>query len=465
MQSFPLFVKLSGRRVLLAGGAGAALAKLRLLVSAGARVHVVAPDIMPEIQTLAARSGGDIRIGRFEPSDLIGVDLVFAANEDEATDSNVAEAARGEGKLVNSVDRPSLCDFTMPAIVDRGPIVVAVSTEGASPVLSQRVRAAIEGVLPPRLGRLAEFARRFRGAVASRINGNAERRAFWAGVLDGPIGQAVVNGDEARAAGDLIRALNRKHIPADKGQVWLVGAGPGDPELLTLKAARVLREADVVIHDRLVEPAILEYARRDARRIFVGKAKGDQTLTQSQINALLIAEARGGRKVVRLKGGDPFVFGRGGEEVEALRQAGIAVEIIPGITAALGCAAAAGIPLTHRDHASRLIFVSGHDRDGLASLDWAGLADPRQTIVVYMGVSAAAGIAGDLTEAGLSASTPIAVIENGTRWNERVIKGSLGELAHLVARNGIGGPALLVIGSVAALAKENQGGMLAMAAE
>jgi uroporphyrin-III C-methyltransferase/precorrin-2 dehydrogenase/sirohydrochlorin ferrochelatase len=390
---------------------------------------------------------------------------VFGATGNEVDDRIVAERAHAAGKLVNIVDRPELSDFTMPAIVDRGDIVVAVSTHGASPVLAQRVRAAIESVLPPGLGRLAQFAQRFRAAIQARIGENAARRRFWDQVLGGPIAAAVLAGDEKRATRDLIRAVNRGEPKAETGRVSLVGAGPGDPELLTLRAARALREADVIVYDKLVDPAVLEYARRDARRIFVGKSKGDHTLPQTEINALLVAEARSGRHVVRLKGGDPFVFGRGGEEFDVLVAEGVRVDVVPGITAATGCAAYAGFPLTHRDHASSVVFVSGHSKDGLSDLDWRALANPRQTIVVYMGVGAAGDVAGKLIEAGLSASMPIAIVENGTRWDQRVIKGELQDTADLIRQHGVAGPALLVIGEVTRAAEAGVRAELKAAAE
>jgi uroporphyrin-III C-methyltransferase/precorrin-2 dehydrogenase/sirohydrochlorin ferrochelatase len=445
MRSFPLFLKLEGRPVLLVGAGSAAAAKLRLLSSAGARVTVAA-DI-PSPETFGA------------------VGLVFGATGNEADDRAVAERARAAGKLVNIVDRPELSDFTMPAIVDRGDIVVAVSTHGASPVLAQRVRAAIESVLPPGLGRLAQFAQRFRAAVQARIGENAARRRFWDQVLSGPIAAAVLAGDEKRAARDLIRAVNRGEPKAETGRVSLVGAGPGDPELLTLRAARALREADVIVYDKLVDPAVLEYARRDARRIFAGKSKGDHTLPQAEINALLVAEAKAGRHVVRLKGGDPFVFGRGGEELDALAAEHIRVEVVPGITAATGCAAYAGFPLTHRDHASSVVFISGHSKDGFSDLDWRALANPHQTVVVYMGVSAAGEVAGKLIQAGLSASTPVAIVENGTRWDQRVIKGDLQQAADLIRAHGVAGPALLVIGEVTRAAEAGLRAELKAAAE
>jgi len=470
MRSFPLFLKLEGRPVLLVGAGSAAAAKLRLLGQAGARVTIVAHAPSSDLLAAIADARAHLIEGVVAPEHFANVELVFGATGSEQSDRVVATLARAAGKLVNIVDRPELSDFTMPAIVDRGDIVVAVSTQGASPVLAQRVRAAVESVLPPGLGRLAQFAQRFRTAIQSRIADNGSRRRFWDQVLAGPIAAAVLAGDEKRAARDLIRAINlsggnRGEPKAETGHVSLVGAGPGDPELLTLRAARALREADVIVYDKLVDPAVLEYARRDARRIFVGKSKGDHTLPQSAINTLLIAEAKAGRHVVRLKGGDPFVFGRGGEELDALVAAGIRVDVVPGITAAIGCAAYAGFPLTHRDHASSVVFVSGYSKDGFSDLDWRALANPRQTVVVYMGVGAAGEVAGKLIEAGLGASMPIAIVENGTRWDQRVIKGELSAAADLIRNHGVAGPALLVIGEVTRAAEAGLRADLQAAAE
>lgn len=465
MRSFPLFLKLEGRPVLLVGAGSAAAAKLRLLGSAGARVIVIADTPSADLLAAVADTRAELVGDALSTSHLATAELVFGATGREADDRIIAERARAAGRLVNIVDRPELSDFTMPAIVDRGDIVVAVSTHGASPVLAQRVRAAIESALPPGLGRLAQFAQRFRTAIQARIGENAARRRFWDQVLGGPIAAAVLAGDEKRATRDLIRAVNRGEPKAETGRVSLVGAGPGDPELLTLRAARALREADVIVYDKLVDPAVLEYARRDARRIFVGKSKGDHTLPQAEINTLLVAEAKAGRHVVRLKGGDPFVFGRGGEELDVLVAEGIRVDVVPGITAATGCAAYAGFPLTHRDHASSVAFVSGHSKDGLSDLDWRALANPRQTVVVYMGVSAAGEVAGKLIEAGLGASTPVAIVENGTRWDQRVIKGELSAAADLIRQHGIAGPALLVIGEVTRAAEAGVRAELKAAAE
>jgi uroporphyrin-III C-methyltransferase/precorrin-2 dehydrogenase/sirohydrochlorin ferrochelatase len=465
MRSFPLFLRLEGRRVLLAGAGSAAAAKLRLLGSAGARVVVVADAPSSDLLAAAGEFRAHVIRDTLALAHLADVDLVFGATGTVAGDRAIAEAARAAGKLVNIVDRPELSDFSMPAIIDRGGIVVAVSSDGASPVLAQRVRAAIESVLPPGLGRLAQFAQRFRSTIQARIADGSSRRRFWDQVLGGPIAAAVLAGDEGRAARELIRAANRNKPTAETGRVSLVGAGPGDPELLTLRAARALREADVIVHDRLVDPGVLDYARRDARRIYVGKSRGEHALPQDGINALLIAEAKAGRHVVRLKGGDPLVFGRGGEELDALMAAGIRVDVVPGITAATGCAAYAGFPLTHRDHAPSVVFVSGRSRDGASDLDWRALANSRQTIVVYMGVAAAGGVADKLIEAGLDAATPVAIIENGTRWDQRVIKGELRAAADLIRRHGIGTPALLVIGEVTRAADVSRRAQLKAAAE
>jgi uroporphyrin-III C-methyltransferase / precorrin-2 dehydrogenase / sirohydrochlorin ferrochelatase len=465
MRSFPLFLKLQERPVLLAGSGDAAAAKLRLLVAAGARVRVFAESPSPALRVAIHELHVAWNAAPVASEDLRHVELAIGAYGDDAADAALSDLARSVGKLVNIVDRPELSDFTMPAIVDRGEIVVAISTHGASPVLAQRVRAAIESVLPPALGRLARFAQRFRSAIQARIADNPSRRRFWDEVLSGPIGQAVLAGDERRAARDLIRAVNRGEPKAETGHVSLVGAGPGDPELLTLRAARALREADVIVYDKLVDPSVLDYARRDARRIYVGKSKGDHTLPQNEINALLIAEAKAGRHVVRLKGGDPFVFGRGGEEMDALVAANVRVDVVPGITAATGCAAYAGFPLTHRDHAASVTFVSGQSKDGIAELDWQSLANNRQTIVVYMGLSVAGEIAGKLIGAGLSPATPIAIIEDGTRWDQRVIKGELSQAADLVRDHGIAAPSLLVIGEVTRAAQAGVRADLQAAAE
>ena len=310
----------------------------------------------------------------------------------------------------------------------------------------------IEAMLPPRLGHLARFAQRFRSAVASALPDSGRRRHFWETFFDGPIARLVLDGREHQAANAMLHLVNRPDTAVREGSVTLVGAGPGDPDLLTLRALRTMQDADVVVYDRLIGTEILDYVRRDAERVFVGKAKACHTLTQDRINRLLIDRARAGQRVVRLKGGDPFIFGRGGEEVDALRAAGISVDVVPGITAATGCAAAAGLPLTHRDHASAVTFVTGHGSDGEPNLDWPALGALEHTLVIYMGLSTAGVIASQLIAHGKRSDTPVAIVENGTRPNQRVVKGSLAELETLVVQHGINGPALIVIGDVAALA-------------
>ncbi|MEE2690479.1 MAG: siroheme synthase CysG [Pseudomonadota bacterium] len=451
MNSFPAFIDLSRKRVVITGGGAAALAKARLALAAGAEVFIVASEIAPE--TAAEVAGRTTLIERpAVRNDFAAASMVFIADDDEATARAVAETAREEGALVNVVDRPGLSDFTVPSIVDRGEVVVAISTGGGAPVLGQRLRAAIERLLPQRLGELAAFARSFRRAVAGKVP-PPERRDFWKAVFDGPIATRFLAGDTARAREAMIAKLNAPQADRFGGVVHIVGAGPGDPELLTLKAHRLLQEADVVLYDRLVSEDILSLARRDAERLYVGKAKSNHAVPQEEIERRLIALAREGKRVVRLKGGDPFVFGRGGEELDALKAAGVPVFVTPGVTAAAGCAASAGMPLTHRDYSQAVTFVTGHAKgEEEPNLDWKALASLGHTLVVYMGVGKARRIAANLLEAGAAAATPVAVIENGTRPDQRVLKGLLGDLGALVERSAVSGPAILVIGEVAALA-------------
>jgi uroporphyrin-III C-methyltransferase/precorrin-2 dehydrogenase/sirohydrochlorin ferrochelatase len=454
MNVFPAFFDLAGRTVLVAGGGEAAAQKLRLLSKTGAACRVVAPALNAEIAAAVAEGRLEWRRRRLEPSDLDGIALAVVAEEDTDEAERAAALARAWRVPLNVVDRADLSDFIVPAIVDRDPVVIGISTAGAAPLLARRLRAAIEAMLPARLGRLARFAERFRGAVAAKVANRHLRLRLWERVFDGPVAAEVLAGRESQAAERMLALVNgRAANEAAEGRVALVGAGPGDPELLTLKAHRLLQEADVIVHDRLVAPAVLELARRDARRIPVGKARGSHSLPQDEINKLLAAEARAGNRVVRLKGGDPFVFGRGGEELEHLKREGIAVEAVPGITAALGCAASAGIALTHREAAQALVLATAEGAAGEPALDWPSLAGPGRTLVLYMGVGAAARVETRLLEGGLDPTTPVAIIENGTRPEERVIAGTVHELGALVARHGVTGPAVIVIGAVAATAE------------
>ena len=452
MNNFPAFLKLRNQPVLLVGGGTAALAKARLLAAAGARLRVVAPEIDPVFESL--RGQMTLIPRAFHGSDLSGVALVFSATGDAGMDGYVAASAGAQSIPVNVVDRPELCTFLVPSIVNRGSVTVAISSDGASPVLTRRLREQIERLLPANLDRLADFLGSFRAAVRAKVGGFDARRRLWEEVIDGPIGRNVLAGHESTAREAMLSRINRpsEQKPAH-GYVAIVGAGPGDPDLLTVKALRALQDADVVVHDRLVGDGVLDLIRRDAARIYVGKQKSNHSVPQAGINELLVSLARQGKRVVRLKGGDPFVFGRGGEEIDALRAAGIEVSVVPGITAATGCAASLGMPLTHRDCASAVTFVTGHGVGGDPDIDWSALAAPRHTLVVYMGLSRAGALAESLIGAGRAPGTPVAIVENGTRVDERVVTGTLSSLPSLVTAERVGAPALIVVGEVAALAE------------
>ena len=450
MDQLPIWLGLKGRPVKVAGTGTAASAKARLAVQAGAAVTLFSPVLEEDAAELVSSGAVRFEARNFCPDDADDAALMFSATGSESEDRIVAEAAKAAGVPVNVVDRPTLSTFLMPAIVDRGPVVVGISTGGASPALAVRVRAKIEAVLPHRLEALARFAGSFRDAVRARVPAPAERIRFWNRVLGGAVARAVLAGRDGEARAGMLRLLNASSADAfTKGVVYLVGSGPGDPELVTLRALRLIQEADVLVYDRLVDDAVLDYARRDAERIYVGKQASRHSIPQERIHEILVERAERGLRVVRLKGGDPFVFGRGGEEADALAASGVTVEVVPGVSAALGCAAAAGVPLTHRDHAGAVTFVTGHSRSGGEEPDWGVLARLRHTLVVYMGIANAASIAAKLMAEGLSGSTPVTVIENGTLPQERVLSGRLDGLAELIEFQEIKAPALLMIGDVA----------------
>jgi uroporphyrin-III C-methyltransferase / precorrin-2 dehydrogenase / sirohydrochlorin ferrochelatase len=454
IKTFPLFMTLQDRRVLVVGGSEAAAPKVELLLSAGAQVSLIAETVTGEIAQLIA-DGRISWAGRaFDEADLAGMSLVFVATEDERLRASVSAAAQARSVPVNVVDQPALSSFIMPSIVDRSPITIAISTGGTAPALARKLKAEIERALPAAIGRVARFAEIFRDQVRRTVSDPAKRRRFWDRVLQGRVGELALAGDEIAARRELIRLLDgtRTQSSSASGIVHLVGAGPGDPDLLTLKAHRLLQKADVVVYDRLVSHEVLALARRDAERLYVGKRRAHHCVPQAEINDRLIALARAGKSVVRLKGGDPFVFGRGGEEIEAMIAAGVAVEVVPGITAALGCAASAGIPLTHRDHAQACVFVTGHTKDGELDLDWPMLARPRQTVVIYMGAETLSTITRQLLQHGLAARTPVALIENGTTDRERRVVGTLATIERQAMRAQLVGPTLFVIGEVVGLA-------------
>ncbi len=450
MRYFPTFFDLAGKPCLVVGGGERATQKIRLLRRAGALVTVVTRGPIEEIERLAAKGEVEIRRRGFVEGDLRDRVLAIGAAGDDDLDLRLCEAAKRRGVPVNIVDRPALSSFTVPAMVDRDPVLVAISSAGTAPVLARKLRARIEALLPARLGRLARLAESFRGAVKALHDGGTARRRFWEEFFDGSIADDVLAGRESKAREKTLALVNRRS-PRRRvdGTVAIVGAGPGDPDLLTLRAANLLQDAEVIVYDNLVGAEILDRARRDAQRIYAGKSRGAHAKSQDEINALLRDLAQARKRVVRLKGGDPFIFGRGGEEVEYLRGHGIAVQVVPGITAAVACGASAGIPLTHRDHAAAVTFVTGHGKDGEPDLDWAALARSRHSLVVYMGVATAPRTAQRLIEHGLDAATPVAVVENGTRADERILSGTLGGLPALMEEQAVTGPAIIVIGEVA----------------
>jgi uroporphyrin-III C-methyltransferase/precorrin-2 dehydrogenase/sirohydrochlorin ferrochelatase len=452
---FPLFADLRGRRVLVVGGGDVAEHKVRLLLDSGARVAIVARKLTSWLAERCSAVDGEVthRAGQFADAQLDDVVLVVAATDDRELNARVAAAAEARNRLANVVDDAELSSFIVPAIVDRSPVVVAVSTGGAAPVLARLLRERLESLLDGSIGPLAGLLARWRGRIRAAFPDLAARRRFYAGALRGRMADLIRAGQGVEAERELERSIARGSVPAT-GSVVLVGAGPGDPGLLTLAALRALQDADVILHDRLVSGDVLALARRDADRIPVGKEAGAHSVAQARIQELMIEHARAGRRVVRLKGGDPFIFGRGGEELEALRAEGIPYEVVPGITAALACAAYAGIPLTHRRHAQSLRLVTAHCGDSVDTLDWAALARERQTLVFYMGASRLAAIGEGLIGQGGDGSTPVAIVENGSRADQRVTVATLKELADVAARGDIRSPALLIVGGVAALADE-----------
>lgn len=450
MEFLPLFHNLRGARVLVVGGGEIALRKSRLLADSGAVLRVVAPEIGAEVRELIERSGGEQILRGYTESDLNGCVLIIAATDDEPLNAQVSADARQRGVPVNVVDAPALCSVIFPAIVDRSPLVIAVSSGGDAPVLARLIRAKLETWIPPTYGHLAGLAARFRHQVKGLFPNVQQRRAFWEDVFQGPIADRQLAGQGAEAE-RLLRAKIDGEAPPTTGEVYLVGAGPGDPDLLTFRALRLMQQADVVLYDRLVAPAILDLCRRDADRVYVGKQRADHALPQDQINQQLVDLAKQGKRVVRLKGGDPFIFGRGGEEIEELAAHGIPFQVVPGITAASGCAAYAGIPLTHRDHAQSVRFVTGHLKNGSTDLPWKDLVSPSQTLVLYMGLIGLPVICEQLIRHGRSADTPAALIQQGTTVNQRVFTGTLANLPQLVAEHEVHAPTLVIVGEVVKL--------------
>jgi uroporphyrin-III C-methyltransferase/precorrin-2 dehydrogenase/sirohydrochlorin ferrochelatase len=457
MDFLPIFVNIRDQPCLVIGGGEIAARKTGMLLRAKAQVTVVSPELGTELTQHLIHSRITHRIKRFEPDDLKGFRLVISATNDRDVNIAVAAAANRIHLPVNVVDDPELCSFIFPAIVDRHPVLIAVSTGGASPVLARLIRAQLEQWIPATYGQLASLAETARHRVKTLLPDGRQRRLFWEQALKGRIAQLTFAGQHQEAEQSLYRLLEQEasDTKQKEGFVSLVGAGPGDPDLLTLKALRILQEADVIVFDRLVSPDILRLARTDAERIDAGKARSQHTLPQEEINALLVSLALEGKHVVRLKGGDPFVFGRGGEEIETLKSAGIPFQVVPGITAATGCAAYGGIPLTHRDYAQSVTFITGHTKEGdIQGIDWPSVARPNHTLVIYMGLQALPIISRELIKVGCSPGLPAAIIEQGTTADQRVITGTLASLFADATQAEIQTPALIIVGDVVKLRRD-----------
>jgi len=450
---FPLFADLRGRTVLVVGGGAVAARKVTPLLAAGARVRVGAPHLGTALARLRDEQRIEHIVGEFEPEWLDGAWLAIAATDDEAVNSAVAAAGDARRVWVNVVDDGRSSSFHVPARIERGPLQVAISSGGGAPMLARHLRERLETELDESLGPLAELLTRRRKQVRNRYPRIADRRRFLDELLAGPVPALLRQGQDAEAEQAFDAALAITPKSSKLGSVALVGAGPGDAGLLTLRALRLLNQADVILHDRLVSKEVLQLARRDAEFIEVGKRAGHHETTQDGIHALMLEHARKGRRIIRLKGGDPFVFGRGGEELEFLHAHGVAFEVVPGITAALACAAYAGIPLTHRDHAQSVRLVTAHLKDSQDSLDWRSLAQERQTLAVYMGVAGLEQFRNQMLAHGRDPATPFALIENGSRAEQRVILGTLAELPDRARSEAVQSPALLIFGEVAALAE------------
>ena len=451
MDYFPVFVNLKDKDCLVVGAGEIAARKIELLARAGAKITVIANKISHHVSSLEEPFNLKLLQKSFVPTDVCGFRLVVSATDNKETNELVANTAEEQNILVNVVDNPELCSFIFPAIIDRSPVIAAVSSGGAAPVLARLLRAKIETIIPPAYGRLAYLAEKYRNDIKKHFKEPAQRRIFWENIFQGSVAELVFAGNEQEAEQQLQQAISQQKDSVSLGEVYLIGAGPGAPDLLTFRALRLMQQADVIVYDHLVSPEILDLARRDSEKIYVGKERQKHTLPQESINTLLADLAKAGKRVVRLKGGDPFIFGRGGEEIETLMQQGISFQVVPGITAASGCATYAGIPLTHRDHAQSCTFVTGHLKDNSINLNWTQLAKPNQTIVIYMGLVGLEKICESLIAHGSPKDLPVALIQQGTTVNQRVITGTLETLPTTIAGLNIQPPTLIIIGTVVTL--------------
>lgn len=452
MEFLPLFFDLKGRDVVVVGGGEVALRKAALLAKAHSKVTVISPEIHPDLSDLIKKNNGIILNKEFSESDIASPSLIVAATNQKEINAQIAKIAQAQNIPVNVVDEPSLCTFIFPAIVDRSPIIAAVSSGGSSPVLARILRAKLETVLPSAYGRLALLAERYRTSVKQKFDKVNLRRGFWEKILNGPVAELMFAGKENDAE-QLLKETLEQDAPVKRelGEVYLVGAGPGDPDLLTFKALRLMQQADVVLYDRLVSEPILNLCRRDAQMINVGKARANHLVPQEGINQLLVDFAKKGHRVLRLKGGDPFIFGRGGEEIQELAENGVPFQVVPGITAAAGCSSYAGIPLTHRDYAQSVRFVTGHLKNDTTDLPWHELAYSNQTIVFYMGLMGLPTICEQLIKHEMPRTTPIALVQKGTTPEQKVLIGTLDTMVDILSKEQIKAPTLIIVGEVVSL--------------
>lgn len=451
MQALPIFMNIVNQHCVVIGGGEVATRKVTMLLKAQAAVTLISPGVCDTLQIMIDASQIIYRKEAFESSQLVGARLVIAATDNEATNEAVSIAARAANIPVNVVDAPALCTFTMGSIIERSPIVIAVSSEGNAPVLARYIRTKIETLLPATYGRIAAIAGEFREQVKARFPTTQARRIFWEDMLQGPLVERILSGQEQAARQLLKESIQQADNAVKQGEVYLVGGGPGDPDLLTFRALRLMQQCDVCVYDKLVSPEVMELVRRDAELIYVGKARDQHTMPQEDINQLLARLALEGKRVLRLKGGDPFIFGRGGEEIETLMQHNVPFQVVPGITAASGVSSYAGIPLTHRDYAQACLFITGHLKDGSLDLDWEAMMRPKQTLVIYMGLIGLESICQQLIKKGMSASMPIAIVQQGTTQRQRVVTGTLSDMPEKVRRAQLKAPCLTIIGEVVLL--------------
>lgn len=452
MEYLPLFVDLKSRSCLVVGGGDIAARKAGLLLKAYASVTIVAPKVSASMKSLIDNDELTWLNTVFSSDILAGNILVIAATDNESVNQDVYQHAKSNNILVNVADNPSLCDFILPSILDRSPIVIAVSSGGKSPILARQLRARLETLIPPTYGRLADLVGRYRDAVKDKLSTINLRRRFWESILQGKVADHVLAGRDEQGEQLLQSLLHQTDTEQlEQGEVYLVGAGPGDPELLTFKALRLMQQADIVFYDRLVSEQVLGLVRKEAEHVYVGKQRDWHSVRQEEINQLLLSHAKQGKRVLRLKGGDPFIFGRGGEEIATLAAENIPFQVVPGITAASGCASYAGIPLTHRDYSQSCTFVTGQLKEGRLDLNWQALVQPNQTVVIYMGLAGLTVLSQQLQQHGLAGDMPAALIQQGTTEHQKVWVSTVADLADLAQREQVQAPTLVIIGEVVKL--------------